>query len=150
MITAASYGRGVQGSRVVPEDHLTILVCEDDDGLAALVVDVLGRDGRFTVVGRATDGAAAVRLAVEHAPDLVLMDIGLPGMDGISATSAILERDPGRHVVIYTGSNEYADVGRAEDAGAAGFLHKDALTSPDLPDALVVLHRNRASGVPDP
>ena len=52
--------------------------------------------------------------------------------------------------MIYTGSNEYEDVARADAAGAAGFLHKDALTSPDLADALVVLHRNKLSSIPDP
>jgi DNA-binding NarL/FixJ family response regulator len=150
MITAASYGWAVKGSRVVSANPLTILICEDDDSLAELVGDLLTADDRFTVVDRAADGADAVRLAEEHAPDIVLMDIGLPGMDGIRATRAILDRDPGRHVVIYTGSNEYEDVARADAAGAAGFLHKDALTSPDLADALIVLHRNRQSRVPDP
>ena len=149
MITAASYGCAVKGSGVVPETPLSILVCEDDDGLASLVADVLTTDGRFSVVARATDGAEAVRLTAHHAPDVVLMDIGLPGMDGIEATRTILDRDPRQHVVIYTGSNEYDDVARADAAGAAGFLHKDALTSPDLADALVVLHRNRESRLPD-
>jgi DNA-binding NarL/FixJ family response regulator len=53
-------------------------------------------------------------------------------------------------VVIYTGSDEYADVARAEDAGAVGYLHKGALTSPDLADALHVLHANYVSSVPHP
>jgi DNA-binding NarL/FixJ family response regulator len=91
-----------------------------------------------------------VRLCEEHAPDLVLMDIGMPGRDGIEATRAIHARDAGQHVVIYTGSDEYADVARADAAGAVGFLHKEALTSPDLPDALHVLHMNYVSSVPDP
>lgn len=132
------------------ESPLRILICEDDDGLAALVTETLESDGRFLVVGRATSGRDAVQLASEHAPDVVLMDIGMPGLDGIDATRAIHERDSGQHVVIYTGSGEYADVGRAEEAGAAGFLHKEALTSPDLPEAIHVLHANYVSSVPDP
>ncbi len=134
----------------MPDTPLRILVCEDDDRLAALVVELLTADERFTVVGRAKDGADAVFQTEQHAPDIVLMDIGMPGLDGIEATSAILARDAHQHVVIYTGSNEYEDVARADAAGAAGFLHKDALTSPDLADALVVLHRNRVSSIPDP
>ena len=77
-----------------------------------------------------------MRLVAELSPDVVLMDIGMPIRDGIDATREIHQRDSGQHVVIYTGSDEYADVARADEAGAAGFLHKDALTSPDLADAL--------------
>ena len=68
----------------------------------------------------------------------------------IAATHTIHARDPGQHVVIYTGSDEYGDVARADDAGAVGYLHKDALTSPDLADALHVLHANYLNSVPDP
>jgi DNA-binding NarL/FixJ family response regulator len=134
----------------VSETPIRILLAEDDDGLAELVGTILDGDGRFIVVGRATSGDDAVTLTQEHEPDVVLMDIGMPGRDGIAATSAIHARDPGQHVVIYTGSDEYGDVARAEDAGAAGYLHKDALTSPDLADALHVLHTNYLSRIPDP
>jgi DNA-binding NarL/FixJ family response regulator len=134
----------------VDERRLRILICEDDEGLATLVRETLDADGRFDVVAHATNGDEAVRLAEEHAPDVVLMDIGMPGRDGIDATRAILARDAAQHVVIYTGSGEYADVGRADAAGAAGFLHKEALTSPDLPDAIQVLHANYVSGRTDP
>ena len=130
-------------------ERLSVVVAEDDERLAALVVQLLDADGRFVVVGHALDGDEAVRLVEEHTPDLVLMDIGLPGRDGLAATRAIHERDAARHVVIYTGSNEYADVARSEEAGAVGFLHKDALSSPDLPDALHVLHTNYVDRLPD-
>jgi DNA-binding NarL/FixJ family response regulator len=134
----------------VTESRLRILLAEDDDHLASLVRTILDGDGRFIVVGRATTGDDAVALSAEHQPDIVLMDIGMPGRDGIDATRAIHDRDPGRHVVIYTGSDEYSDVARAEDAGAVGYLHKDALTSPDVADALHVLHSNYLNSVPDP
>jgi DNA-binding NarL/FixJ family response regulator len=132
------------------EIPLRIVIAEDDEKLALLVEEILDGDGRFIVVGRASDGDQAVRLVEEHAPDLVLMDIGMPGRDGIDATRAIHQRDSGQHVVIYTGSGEYEDVARADAAGAAGFLHKDALVSPDLADALHVLHTNYVSALPDP
>jgi DNA-binding NarL/FixJ family response regulator len=137
-------------SPFVIEAPLRILLAEDDDGLADLVGTILTGDGRFIVVGRATTGDDAVILCEEHHPDIVLMDISMPGRDGIAATSAIHARDPGQHVVIYTGSDQYGDVARAEDAGAVGYLHKDALTSPDLADALHVLHANYLNSVPDP
>jgi DNA-binding NarL/FixJ family response regulator len=133
----------------VNESTLRTVVCEDDDNLAALIVESLQSDGRFVVVGRARTGDDAVALAAEHEPDVILMDIGMPGIDGIEATRAIQSRDTGQHVVIYTGSDEYADVARADEAGAVGFLHKDALRSPDLAEAIYVLHANYSSGVSD-
>ena len=132
------------------ETPLRILLAEDDDRLAELVGTILNGDGRFIVLGRAKTGDDAVAMCEEHEPDIVLMDIGMPGSDGIAATSAIHARDPGQHVVIYTGSDEYEDIARADDAGAVGYLHKDALTSPDLADALHVLHANYVNSVPDP
>lgn len=131
-------------------DPLRILIVEDDANLAASVEELLHADGRFLVVGSARSGDEALALVEQESPDLVLMDIGMPGLDGIDATRAIRERDSGQHVVIYTGSDEYADVSRADEAGAAGYLHKRALTSPDLADALLVLHENYVAGVPDP
>ena len=139
-----------QALRLVSDSVLRILICEDDERLASLVAETLDADGRFVVVARATDGDEAVRLTREHAPDVVLMDIGMPGIDGIDATRAIHARDAGQHVVIYTGSDEYEDVARADAAGAVGFLHKEALTSPDLADAIHVLHANYVSSIPDP
>jgi DNA-binding NarL/FixJ family response regulator len=135
---------------VVTGTPLRIVICEDDENLAALVEELLDSDGRFIAVGRATNGDEAVRLCEEHAPDIVLMDIGMPGRDGIEATRAIHMRDAGQHVVIYTGSDEYDNIARADDAGAVGFLHKGALNSPDLADALHVLHTNYLRAVPDP
>ena len=127
-----------------------ILIAEDDPQLAELVESVLDEDGRFVLVGRASDGDEAVRLCAECRPDIVLMDLDMPGLDGIDATRAIHARDAAQHVVIYTGSDEYADVARADAAGATGFLHKQALTSPHLAEALHVLHVNHDNNLPDP
>jgi DNA-binding NarL/FixJ family response regulator len=134
----------------VSDVPLRIVIAEDDEDLAAVVRDLLERDGRFVVDAVAGSGDEAVRFVEEHDPDLVLMDIGMPRLDGIEATRAILARDSSQHVVIYTGSDEYDDVARADAAGAAGYLHKSALTSPDLADALTVLHTNWLNGLPDP
>jgi DNA-binding NarL/FixJ family response regulator len=139
-----------QAPPFVTETPLRILIAEDDAKLAELVESILDEDERFTVVGHASDGNEAVRLCQEHAPDIVLMDIGMPGRDGIDATQAIHALNADQHVVIYTGSDEYDDVARADAAGAVGFLHKTALTSPDLAAALHVLHANYRNHVPDP
>jgi DNA-binding NarL/FixJ family response regulator len=126
---------------------LRIVIVEDEEALAQAVQSQLDSDHRFEVCGRAADGAEALELVEREAPDLVLMDIGMPGLDGIETTRAIRERNARQHVVIYTGSDEYDDVARADAAGANGFLHKSALTSPDLADALHVLHTNFVRGI---
>jgi DNA-binding NarL/FixJ family response regulator len=134
----------------VVDAPLRVVVAEDDDRLAELITSLLADDDRFTVVGRARTGDEAVELAGEQRPDIVVMDLSMPGCDGLEATRLIRSLNAGQHVVIYTGSDEYADVARAEAAGAAGFLHKDALTSGELGDALEVLHRNFERGTVEP
>jgi CheY-like chemotaxis protein len=129
---------------------LRVVIAEDDDRLAELIRTTLDEDGRFVVVARATNGDEAVEFTGEHHPDLVLMDIVMPVCDGITATRLIHALDAAQHIVIYTGSDEFKDVAKAEAAGAVGYLHKQALTSPDLPNALLVLHRNYEHGLPDP
>jgi two-component system NarL family response regulator len=121
---------------------LRVLLAEDDDDFADCVGAAFEADGRVVLVARAVNGDEAVELAAEHHPDVVLMDIRMPVCGGIDATRMIHELDPRQHVVIYTGSDTFVDVMRAEAAGANGYLHKDALTSPELADALLVLHRN--------
>ncbi len=128
---------------------MRVVIAEDDDRLAELIRTILDEDGRFVVVGRAANGDEAVELTGERHPELVLMDIVMPACNGIEATRLIHELNPNQHVVIYTGSDEFADIAKAEAAGAVGYLSKDALTSPDLADALVVLHRNYERALPD-
>ena len=129
---------------------LRVIFAEDDDQLAELIESLLTEDDRFALVGRARTGDEAVELAAEHRPDIVVMDLAMPGCDGVEATRQIRSLNATQHVVIYTGSEEYADVGRAEAAGAAGFRHKDALTSGELCDALEILHRNYLRGTVEP
>jgi DNA-binding NarL/FixJ family response regulator len=122
--------------------QLRVLLAEDDAAFAEHIRATFEADGRVEVVAHATNGDEAVELAATHHPDIVLMDIRMPVCGGIEATRMIHELDPGQNVVIYTGSDTFGDVMRAEAAGASGYLHKEALTSPDLADALLVLHRN--------
>jgi DNA-binding NarL/FixJ family response regulator len=134
----------------LPVTPLRVVVAEDDDRLAELITSLLADDDRFALVGRARTGDEAVELAGEQRPDILVMDIAMPGCDGLEATRLIRSLNAGQHVVIYTGSDEYADVAHAEEAGATGFLHKDALTSGELGDALEVLHRNYVRGTVEP
>jgi DNA-binding NarL/FixJ family response regulator len=99
-----------------------------------------GADG-ITVVGEAEDGAVAIRRVDELRPDVVVMDIRMPAVDGIAATSAIVERHPGTRVLILTtyDLDEYAFA--ALRAGASGFLLKHA-----RPPELIAAIRTVAAG----
>ena len=68
---------------------LRVVVAEDDDQLAELITSLLHEDARFEVVGRARTGDEAVELAGAHRPDLVVMDLSMPGCDGVEATRLI-------------------------------------------------------------
>jgi DNA-binding NarL/FixJ family response regulator len=91
-------------------------------GLAALLD---GAEG-ITVVGQAADGVQALAAAAELAPDVVLMDLSMPVMDGVAATRELLERHPGIAVVVLTSFSERVRVRDAVDAGAVGYLLKDS------------------------
>ena len=78
------------------------------------------------LVGDAADGEEAVRLSAEHVPDVVLMDIEMPVLDGIEATRRIVETEPQIAVVVLTSFSDREQILRALDAGAVGYLLKDA------------------------
>ena len=111
----------------------------DDHGLFAEALEaILSVDGRVDVVGRAGDGAKAVELAMRLQPDVVLMDISMPVLDGFEATRRIRESVPGASVLILTGSNSRHDVDRSREAGAAGYVTKDRIAA-ELVDAILDL-----------
>jgi len=85
-------------------------------------------DAGFDVVGEAPDGAEAVRLAVELHPDVILMDVTMPVLDGVEATRQVRDRVPGTQVVILTMHADREVLVDAIRAGAAGYLVKDCST----------------------
>jgi len=101
---------------------------------------ILARDGEFTVVGEAENGAEAVKLTAGLSPDVVLMDIGLPGLNGIEATTEILRHSPRARVVILSMHGDENLVVAAIRAGVRGFLLKRS-SSTDVIDALRVVAR---------
>ena len=105
---------------------LRILLVDDQELVRMGFRMVLEAESDLVVVGEAGDGASAIRLAAGLAPDVVLMDVRMPGLDGIAATRAIVEANPGCRVIILTtfDLDEYAFGGLR--AGASGFLLKDA------------------------
>jgi two-component system nitrate/nitrite response regulator NarL len=121
------------------EGRTSVLLVDDDRLFAESVATRLGQDGRMQVVGIAGDGAEAVELAETLAPDLVLMDIAMPGVDGVAATREIRERSPATQVVMLTASTGRSDEEMSSEAGAIGYLRKDALDSPHVADSLLAL-----------
>jgi two-component system nitrate/nitrite response regulator NarL len=104
------------------------VVIADDQQLFAEALDViLSGDGRISVIGRAANGREAVNLARELDPDVVLMDIAMPVMDGLEATRQIGRERPDTRVIVLTGSDSRQDVSRARGAGAAGYVTKDQI-----------------------
>jgi DNA-binding NarL/FixJ family response regulator len=108
-------------------DRVSVLIADDQRLFAEALEAILSTDGRIRVVGRAADGQSAVDLARETHPDVVLMDIAMPVMDGIEATRTIREELPTTRVVVLTGSAATHDVARARSAGAAGYVTKDQI-----------------------
>jgi DNA-binding NarL/FixJ family response regulator len=122
----------------VTPSKITVLIADDHRLFADALEAILATDGRFEVVGKAHDGESAVRLAGTKKPDVVLMDIAMPGVDGVEATRRIRKRRKSTAVLILTGSNARNDVDRARRAGAAAYVTKDRIAS-QLVEAIVEL-----------
>src|SRR4051794_34282033 len=120
------------------------VVVADDDALARRVLaDTLEAAG-IAVVAQVADGTAAVEAVVQWRPDVVVMDLTMPGLDGAAATKAIRERRPETVVVVVTGSRREEDALRSLRAGAAGYLSKD-LELESLPRAIVAALHGEAA-----
>jgi DNA-binding NarL/FixJ family response regulator len=98
----------------------------DDHQLFGRTLELLleGEDG-IDVVGRAYDGEEGIRLAGELDPDVVLMDIGMPGISGLEATRRIAEANGATAILVLSGSSEAKDGHLAVESGAVGFMLKD-------------------------
>lgn len=113
-----------------------ILIADDEPLFAEALELLLEGDARIQVVGRAENGREAVELAGELEPDLVLMDLRMPGLDGFDATEQIARGEGRPKVLVLTGSEDPADVARARRAGAAGYITKDRIAE-TLVDAIL-------------
>ena len=107
------------------EQRIRILVCDDHPVVRSGLRGMIQSQPDLEVIAEADEGAQAVALASRLQPDIVLMDLRMPGMDGVTATAAIKARHPGIHVLILTTYDTDADILRALEKGATGFLLKD-------------------------
>jgi two-component system nitrate/nitrite response regulator NarL len=121
-------------------NEIRVLIADDHRLFAEALEAILGSDERIAVVGRAGDGIEAVELARALKPDVILMDLSMPALDGIEATREIRETDDRVRVLVLTGSNSRADVDRSRQAGAAGYVTKDRIAS-ELVESIVEVAR---------
>jgi DNA-binding NarL/FixJ family response regulator len=104
-----------------------VLIADDEPPFVEMVRALLADEEQIEVVGAARNGREAVELALTLAPDVTLMDISMPVLDGIEALRRIREQRPHACILVLTGSSSTADVDRSRLAGAAGFLTKDRI-----------------------
>jgi DNA-binding NarL/FixJ family response regulator len=105
---------------------IRVLVADDQALVREGLTTLLGAAAELEPVGAARDGAEAVALCAEHRPDVVLMDLRMPNVDGVEATRQIREQFPDTEVVVLTTHADEASILDALGAGARGYLTKDA------------------------
>jgi DNA-binding NarL/FixJ family response regulator len=103
-----------------------VLIADDHPIVRSGIKGMLEPDAELEVVGEASSGPDAVALCLREGPDVVLMDLQMPGLDGASATAQIKTQHPQTQVLVLTTYGTDADIVRAIDAGAVGYLLKDA------------------------
>jgi DNA-binding NarL/FixJ family response regulator len=104
--------------------QISVLLADDMRQIRAVFRRALERDGRFTIVGEATDGAEAVEMTSTIRPDALVLDLSMPGMDGMTAIPKILETCPTTKIIVLSGFAEMAP--NVLNAGAHGFFEKTA------------------------
>jgi len=113
-----------------------VLVADDHRLFAEALAVILAGEAGVECVGVAADGREAIRKAKELEPDVVLMDISMPVLDGIEATRRLHRRQPGIAVLVLTGSSAEQDIAQARAAGAVGYITKDSIAA-TLVDAIL-------------
>ncbi len=135
-----AYGRQVT-------DRLpTVVVIDDAPDVRALVRTRLRLSRRLEVVDEGSTGHDAVRLALEHRPDLMLLDVSMPELDGLQALPDIVRASPGTRVVLFSGFDERGLAERGLELGAAAFIEKSGSVDRLVADLLAVLRTGRRRG----
>ncbi len=120
---------------------IKLLIAEDHPLVRDALAKLLGGEDDITVVGTTADGREAVELALSEAPDVVLMDLEMPELNGIEAIAALKRAGSGAHVVVLTSFSDRDRIVGALDAGALGYMLKDA-----EPDEIIRSVRAAAKG----
>lgn len=104
--------------------HCRVVVCDDVDDYRELLVILLERTGRLSVVGEAANGSAAIEVVRLQQPDVVLLDLAMPMMDGMEALPLIRSAAPATRVIVLTGFASEALRRKALERGAVEYLEK--------------------------
>ena len=123
---------------------VSVIIVDDHEVVRQGVRAYLGAQAEFEVLGEADSGAVAVALAEEHVPDVVLMDLIMPGMDGVEATRRVKNVSPRTQIVVLTSYHEDEHIFPALQAGAISYLLKD-LGMEELADAILKAARGEAT-----
>lgn len=124
------------------EPAIKVLIADDNGLFRDALAAVLDSEKGIEVVGRAHDGDEAARLAGELEPDVVLMDLSMPVVDGFEATRRIRRDRPETCVLVLTGSLDASDIEKAQAVGASGYVTKDRISS-ELVEAIVSVAAER-------
>lgn len=134
--------------RIPPSQRIRVMLVDDHEMVRKGLTTFLKVFKDLQLVGEAESGAAAIQLCGEILPDVVLMDMVMPGMDGAIATRAICQQYPQVRVIVLTSFNEADLVKNALEAGAIGYLLKD-VSAVDLVKAIRAAHAGRATLAPE-
>jgi DNA-binding NarL/FixJ family response regulator len=118
---------------------IRVLVVDDQTLFRTGLTSLLSEDERVDVVGQAVDGADALKQAAKVKPDVVLMDIRMPNMDGIESTRQIIESVPGTKVLVLTTFETDSQVIQALKAGASGYVLKDSTAAAIVSSIVAVM-----------
>lgn len=103
---------------------LRVLLVDDDEEMRDLLEIMLEEDGRFCVVGHAADGRQALRLAERYLPDVVVLDLQMPGMDGLTALPGLRARLPGARIVVLSAFPDPITLADTVELGVDGYIDK--------------------------
>ncbi|CAM5376341.1 DNA-binding NarL/FixJ family response regulator OS=Leifsonia shinshuensis OX=150026 GN=HNR13_001280 PE=4 SV=1 [Leifsonia shinshuensis] len=145
---AGQNGHSGQSGQAAPGERIRVVVADDQAIIRDGLVTVLGLLPDMEVVGSAADGAEAVALAVSERPDVVLMDLRMPVLDGVGATERIAREAPGSAVLVLTTFADDDSILTALRAGARGYLTKDAGRA-ELAAAVRAVARGQATFAPE-
>lgn len=126
------------------DQTISVMIADDHPVLRSGIAAVLSCDPRFSIVAEASDGDLAVELYQRHRPDITLMDLQMPGLDGIAATMRIRSLNPEARIIILTTYGGDVQVARGLKAGASGYLLKNTARM-DLGNYIVSVHAGKRS-----
>jgi two-component system NarL family response regulator len=146
-VTTFEPGARVTSNRPQDSEKVSVLIVDDHVLFRTGVATVINKQHDMAVVAQAGDAATGIRMFADHFPDVALVDVRIPGMDGVQMIENIRQNFPAAKLVILTTYDTDDDIERALRAGAKGFLLKDA-TSRELVDAIRAVQQGKTVVAP--